>query len=200
MTIKDFQLRISKFRKDEIALSALLSLLALVLNVLYIRKCNEVHWLSISGYDHFLQSTLTSWLHSRYLNPDAMSLYSHPGFGILMTPLTALNYLISSITGNNCANLVLAILLIIMFITEAIFLKKILNEYIGLNLSLALILSILFCGMTYVLLMSFTPDHFAFSQFLLILFVYLWTQNQQGNSKKMCLMTIFENIAQMVPL
>ena len=191
MTIKDFKLRISKFRKDEIALSALLSLLALVLNVLYIRKCNEVHWLSISGYDHFLQSTLTSWLHSRYLNPDAMSLYSHPGFGILMTPLTALNYLISSITGNNCANLVLAILLIIMFITEAIFLKKILNEYIGLNLSLALILSILFCGMTYVLLMSFTPDHFAFSQFLLILFVYLWTQNQQGNSKKMCLMTIF---------
>lgn len=190
MTTKGFLQRISKLRKDEIALSAWLLVLTIVLNVLYIRKCNEVHWVAISGYDHFLQSTLTNWFHSRYLNSDTMSLYSHPGLGILMAPFSALNYIISSISGSNCANFVLAFIQMSMLITETILLKRIINEYIGLKLSLSLILSIFFSGMAYVLLMSFTPDHFAFSQFLLVLYVYLFTRNQQGNRKMMCFITI----------
>ena len=190
MTTKGFLQRISKLRKDEVALSAWLLVLTIVLNVLYIRKCNEVHWVTISGYDHFLQSTLTNWFHSRYLNSDTMSLYSHPGLGILMAPFSALNYIISSISGSNCANFVLAFIQMSMLITETILLKRIINEYIGLKLSLSLILSIFFSGMAYVLLMSFTPDHFAFSQFLLVLYVYLFTRNQQGNRKMMCFITI----------
>lgn len=190
MTTKGFLQRISKLRKDEVALSAWLLVLTIVLNVLYIRKCNEVHWVAISGYDHFLQSTLTNWFHSRYLNSDTMSLYSHPGLGILMAPFSALNYIISSISGSNCANFVLAFIQMSMLITETILLKRIINEYIGLKLSLSLILSIFFSGMAYVLLMSFTPDHFAFSQFLLVLYVYLFTRNQQGNRKMMCFITI----------
>ena len=190
MTTKGFLQRISKLRKDEIALSAWLLVLTIVLNVLYIRKCNEVHWVAISGYDHFLQSTLTNWFHSRYLNSDTMSLYSHPGLGILMAPFSALNYIISSISGSNCANFVLAFIQMSMLITETILLKRIINEYIGLKLSLSLILSIFFSGMAYVLLMSFTPDHFAFSQFLLVLYVYLFTRNQQGNRKMLCFITI----------
>ena len=190
MTTKGFIQRILKLRRDEVALSALLLVLTFVLNVLYIRKCNEVHWVTISGYDHFLQSTLTNWFHSRYLNSDTMSLYSHPGLGILMAPFSALNYIISSISGCNCANFVLAFIQMSMLITETILLKRIINEYIGLKLSLSLILSIFFSGMAYVLLMSFTPDHFAFSQFLLVLYVYLFTRNQQGNSKMMCFITI----------
>ena len=190
MTTKGFLQRISKLRKDEVALSAWLLVLTIVLNVLYIRKCNEVHWVAISGYDHFLQSTLTNWFHSRYLNSDTMSLYSHPGLGILMAPFSALNYIISSISGSNCANFVLAFIQMSMLITETILLKRIINEYIGLKLSLSLILSIFFSGMAYVLLMSFTPDHFAFSQFLLVLYVYLFTRNQQGNRKIMCFITI----------
>lgn len=188
MTIKDFHLRISKFRKDEIALSALLLVLTLVLNVLYIRKFYGVYCPLISGYDPYLLSTLTNWLHSPYLNSN--SIYSHPGLGILMVPLSVFNYILSSMVGTNCANFVLAIILMIMYITENVLLKRIFNEYIGLNLSLSIILSSLFCGMAYVLLMSFTPDHFAFSQFFLILYIYLWSKNKQDYRKKLDVITI----------
>ena len=190
MTIKDFQLRISKFRKDEIALSALLLVLTLVLNVLYIRKFFGVDWPLISGYDQFLLSTLDNWFQSRYLNSNFVVIYSHPGFGLFMAPLSALNYILLSITGSSYAIYILSIILMILFITETILLKRILNEYIGIKLSLSFILSTLFSGMAYALLMSFTPDHFAFSQFFLILFVYLWTENKNGNKKTLSVITI----------
>lgn len=189
MTIKDFQLRISKLRKDEIALSALLLVLTLVLNVLYIRKYYGVYCPLISGYDPYLLSTLTNWLHSPFLNSN--SIYSHPGFGILMVPLSVVNYILSSIAGSNCANFFIAIILMIMFITETVLLKRIFNEYIGLKLFLSIMLSVLFCGIAYTLLMSFTPDHFAFSQFFFILYVYLWTKNKNKNRKKLDIITIF---------
>lgn len=189
MAIKNNILQLFTPRKGEIAFSAFLLALTLVLNLLYIGKYYGVSWPSISGYDQFLLSTLTDWLHSRYLNPDFTAVYSHPGFGIAMAPLYAVNYILSSIIGSNCANFVLAIVLMTMFIAETILLKRILNEHIGLKLPVSFILSTLFSGLAYVLLMSFTPDHFAFSQFLLILYVYLWTKNQQGNSGKLDLVT-----------
>lgn len=189
MAIKNNILQLFTPRKGEIAFSIFLLALTFVLNLLYIGKYYGVSWPSISGYDQFLLSTLTDWLHSRYLNPDFTAVYSHPGFGIAMVPLYAVNYILSSIIGSNCANFVLAIVLMTMFIAETILLKRILNEHIGLKLPVSFILSTLFSGLAYVLLMSFTPDHFAFSQFLLILYVYLWTKNQQGNSGKLDLVT-----------
>lgn len=189
MAIKNNILQLFTPRKGEIAFSIFLLALTFVLNLLYIGKYYGVSWPSISGYDQFLLSTLTDWLHSRYLNPDFTAVYSHPGFGIAMAPLYAVNYILSSIIGSNCANFVLAIVLMTMFIAETILLKRILNEHIGLKLPVSFILSTLFSGLAYVLLMSFTPDHFAFSQFLLILYVYLWTKNQQGNSGKLDLVT-----------
>lgn len=188
MTTKWFLQKISKLRKDEIALSALLLVLTFVLNVLYIRKFYGVYCPLISGYDPYLLSTLTNWIHSPYLNSN--SIYSHPGFGLLMAPLSVLNYILSSIAGSNCADFVLAIILMTMFILETILIKRIINEYIGLKLALSLILSIFFSGMSYVILMSFTPDHFAFSQFFLIVFVYLWIPNRQKNRKKIWFLTM----------
>lgn len=188
MTTKWFLQKISKLRKDEIALSALLLVLTFVLNVLYIRKFYGVYCPLISGYDPYLLSTLTNWIHSPYLNSN--SIYSHPGLGLLMAPLSVLNYILSSIAGSNCADFVLAIILMTMFILETILIKRIINEYIGLKLALSLILSIFFSGMSYVLLMSFTPDHFAFSQFFLIVFVYLWIPNRQKNRKKIWFLTM----------
>ena len=188
MAIKNNILQLFTPRKGEIAFSAFLLALTLVLNLLYIRKFYGVFWPLISGYDQFLLSTLTNWLHSPYLNSNPI--YSHPGFGILVAPLSAVNYILSSISGNNCANFILAIILMAMFITETILLKRILNEHIGLKLSVSLILSTLFSGMAYVLLMSFTPDHFAFSQFFLILDVYLWTKKQQENRKMLDIVAI----------
>ena len=142
MTTKWFLQKISKLRKDEIALSALLLVLTFVLNVLYIRKFYGVYCPLISGYDPYLLSTLTNWIHSPYLNSN--SIYSHPGFGIIMAPLSVLNYILSFIAGSNCADFVLAIILMTMFILETILIKRIINEYIGLKLALSLILSIFF--------------------------------------------------------
>lgn len=190
MTIKFLPLRINIIKKDEIALAALLLVIIFVINMLYIRKYYGVNWPIISGYDQFLQSTITSWEQSKYLNPNSMTLYSHPGFGLLMAPLYAINNLLSYLTGCNCANFLLSFTLIIMFIIETILLKRILNEYIGLNIYQSLILSFFFSGMAYVLLMSFTPDHFAFSQFFLILYVYLWTKNQRDNRKRLDIATL----------
>lgn len=141
MTIKFLPLRINIIKKDEIALAALLLVIIFVLNMLYIRKYYGVNWPIISGYDQFLQSTITSWEQSKYLNPNSMTLYSHPGFGLLMAPLYAINYLLSYLTGCNCSNFLLSFTLIIMFIIETILLKRILNEYIGLNIYQSLILS-----------------------------------------------------------
>ena len=190
MIIKHNLFRFSIVRKDEIAVAALLLVLSFVLNVLYIRKFYGVYCPIISGYDPYLLSTLTNWLHSPYLNSN--SIYSHPGFGILLAPFSAINYMLSSIVGSNCADYILSVILTMMFVTEAILLKRILNEYVGLNLSLSRLLSLQFCGMAYVLLMAFTPDHFAFSQFFLIMYVYLWANNHNNdrNENKLSIVTL----------
>lgn len=55
------------------------------------------------------------------------------------------------------------------------------NDYLGLNCIYSAILPLFFSFTSMGMLMSFTPDHFAFSQFFLILFVYLWSIKRLGN-------------------
>lgn len=71
-----------------------------------------------------------------------------------------------------------------MYVTEVILLKRILEDYVGLNSFESVLLSVLFGFMAYVLLMSFTPDHFAFSQFFLILYIFLWTKRESSGLHK----------------
>ena len=161
-----------RIKKNEIILSVFLLVVSLALNILYLRKFYGVYCPIISGYDPYLLSTITNWFHSPYINSN--SLYSHPGFGILLVPLSLINSIMSLITGSNCANFLLTIILIAMYIIEIILIKRLLNECIGLTLFESMLLSILYSGMAFVLLMSFTPDHFAFSHFFLILYIYVW--------------------------
>lgn len=173
---------LKKINKKEIPLLILLFSVSIFLNVLYLHKFYGVFFPIISGYDPYLLSTLTDWSHTQYLH--SSSLFSHPGFAIITLPFAVLNTLVSFFIGTNCANFILSITLTLMYVASVIFLKKILEELVYLKPHEALILSLLFGSMAYVLIMSFTPDHFAFSQFFLILYTYLWTKNKSKETQK----------------
>lgn len=169
-------------RKNEFPLLILLFVVSIILNVLYLYNFYGVYYPIISGYDPYLLSTVTEWTHSPYIHSN--SIFSHPGFSIIALPIAIINALVSFFVGSNCANFILSIILMFMYVTEVILLKRILEDYVGLNSFESVLLSVLFGFMAYVLLMSFTPDHFAFSQFFLILYIFLWTKRESSGLHK----------------
>ena len=167
-------------KKNELPLIVILFCVSLFTNTLYIKQFYGVFWPIVSGYDQFVLSTMTTWIDSDYLiNP--RNIITHPGFGIFLLPIYLINSCISFVVGGNSANFILAMILTIMYVLEGLFLKRILNDYLGLNYIYSTILALFFSFTSMGMLMSFTPDHFAFSQFFLILFVYLWTRERLGN-------------------
>lgn len=170
-------------RKDDLPLLVILCGIVIYLNYIYLSKFYGVFWPIISGYDQYILSSLTVWGASDYLiNP--RNVFSHPGLAIFLLPLFFVNNVISYLVGSNCANFILGFILSVMYVIEGILIKRILTDYINLDSIVSSLLSLMFCSMGMCLLMSFTPDHFAFSQFFLVLYTYLLSKELSGKSNR----------------
>ena len=120
----------------------------------------------ISGYDPMTIIMVSRW--NIDYNP-----HRHPLYAFFCWPLHQLNGWLRQLTGTDCALYILATLLVMGAVYGMVFFRRTLRSCIGLSAADSNLLTLLFYSMAYVLLMFFTPDHFAFSMPLLLLTVYL---------------------------
>ncbi|NPD91095.1 DUF6080 domain-containing protein [Xylanibacter muris] len=120
----------------------------------------------VSGYDPLTLITISSWT-------DGYNVYRHPLLAFMMYPLYLLNTVLGEIFGINCALFICAVLMSVCSFYSFVFLRRILTDVIGLGKTDAGILAALFFSFGYVLVISFTPDHFGLSMcmFLIVLYV-----------------------------
>ena len=120
----------------------------------------------MSGFDPISYSVLTQW-------NLGFSVVRHPLLAFLLYPLYGLNQLLWSLTGANCAQLIMAALLLFCGFYAFIFIYRTLREVIGVGRSDAVMLAFFFFGCAYILLALFVADHFCLSLFLLTLTLYV---------------------------
>jgi hypothetical protein len=126
----------------------------------------------LSGFDSLIYSTLTQW----HL---AFFVHRHPLLADMLWPLTQLNSLLYSWTGLNMAQVIVAVLLLMMTLYSFVFIRRTLREVVGLGRIDANLLAYLTFSFAYVTLTYIVPDHFAPSMTLLTLTMYLAGKKMQ---------------------
>lgn len=116
----------------------------------------------MSGFDPITYSVLTHW-HQGY---DALR---HPLLAFMMYPLYGLNQLLWWMTGANCCQLIMDIVLTFCGFYSSIFLHRILHRTMGVSTPAAFLLTCLFLFSAYIIVAMIVPDHFCLSLFLLML-------------------------------
>ena len=119
-----------------------------------------------SGFDQFTYIVVTKWR-------PLFELYRHPMLAIMLWPLTWINSMLSDYFHMNCAIYVIAVTYTLVSTATWCLLYAIFRRRIGLSRTSSLLLLLFYFGFAYVLLASFVPDHMIWTQFLLILTIYL---------------------------
>ena len=172
-------LKLFRLRREELLPACVFLLIILVFHALIISKfwvlfADYYHadsWrifmrnYHMSGFDPISYHVLTDW-------HQGFNLLRHPLLAYMFYPLYLLNQLLWTLTGANCAQLVMAAVLLFCGFYSFIFMHRILRDVIGLNRMGAAILTFFFFGCAYILLSLIVADHFAISLFLLLLTVY----------------------------
>lgn len=159
-----------KIRSDERLISIVFVIIAIIFNTIYIYQFYGIFWPKVSGYDPWVHSAITDWVHAPYVHQDS---FVHSLFAFFLFPLYGLNYLCSKLFGFNCADFIIAIVLVFNSLYSFIFLKRIFSEIVGISNRDSIILCILFFSFAYIMLMIVVPEHFPFSMFLLITLLYI---------------------------
>ncbi len=120
----------------------------------------------VSGYDPLTLITISSWI-------DIYNVQRHPLLAFLISPLSLLNSGLAELTGINCALFITAALMSACAFYSFVFLRRTLCEVIGLGAADANLLSALFFSFAYVMVICFAPDHFGFSQCMLLIVLYV---------------------------
>lgn len=169
-----------RIRKEERWQALICLLFVIVLNGLFIYRLSpffmqegfgpylrqfqrEYH---LSGYDPLTYLAVTDW--GTFYN-----VYRHPFLAFLVYPLYLLNSGLSSFLGVNCVQYVVALLLIFCSLYSYLFTYRIHREIIGLVHSDAVLMSVFYFSMAYIMLSVIVPDHFTISMFLLLLTFYV---------------------------
>lgn len=172
---------IFRIKREERLPSLLAMTVILLLNAMFVAKMYDkftpimshsettrtmLRHFHVSGYDPLTLITISSWT-------DGYNVYRHPLLAFIMYPLYLLNMMLEEIFGINCALFICAALMSVCSLYSFVFLRRILTEVIGLGNTDAGILTSLFLSFGYVLVISFTPDHFGLSMcmFLIVLYV-----------------------------
>lgn len=121
---------------------------------------------TVSGFDPITYCVLTDW-EPKY------EIYRHPLLAYFEYPFYLLNIGLTAVTGTNCAQLIVATLLVFFACYTWIFLYRILREIIGVKRVDAVITSMFFYSFGYVMLTFMVPDHFAVSMFMLVTCLYI---------------------------
>ena len=166
-------------RHDEYAISAIVAVLLLVLHYYFISRF--IH--QFAHYDAASQYVFLANFHMAGFDPtgyDILAKWSmiydilrHPLLAWMMWPLYAINQLLWHISGMNCAQFIIGILLFFCAFYSGIFIYRLLRHNIGTSTIGATLLTTFFFTFAYVMVSIIVPDHFAISLFLLLLAIYI---------------------------
>ena len=122
--------------------------------------------LHLSGYDPLTYMAVTDW--------DVLyQVYRHPLLAFMVWPLWALNQGLTALTGVNCVQYLVALLLTACSFYSLIFLYRIHREVVGLSQGDATLLTAFCFSFAYIMLSVIVPDHFTLSMFLLLTLLYI---------------------------
>lgn len=119
----------------------------------------------MSGFDPITYAVLTDW-HQGY------DLLRHPLLGLMMYPLYLLNQGLWALTGANCCQLIMGVLLWVCGTYAWLMLYRVVHELVGLGRALSILFSALGFGFAYILIATIVPDHFGLSLALLLSLLY----------------------------
>lgn len=171
--------RIFKIRRNERALAGVIMLLVVALNVMMVvaffpamsvmhgdceRQILDVF--NVSGFDAHSYYEITS-------GEPRFETTRHPLFFIYLYPLYLLNQPLTALTGVNCMQPLMALLLVFCSFYGHIFLFRILREVVGIRRREAALLTLLCLSMASMMISVCVPDHFILSFFLLMLTLYV---------------------------
>ena len=94
-------------------------------------------------------------------------------------PLYLVNRLLMWLTGANCVQFVVAVVLVVSAVYSALMLYRILHELVGIVRGEALLLVVMYFSFAYVMLAVMVPDHFALSMTVLLTTIYACGRRQQ---------------------
>lgn len=170
---------IFRIRKDERWMALAASLVFIALNALVICKyfdkfsvlSKNYHSLfvknfHISGFDPLTYEAVSRWTTS-------YNIYRHPLLAFFMYIPNQINQGLIALTGMNCVQFVVAVILIFCALYSFIFLYRIFKEVVELSRIDSILLDALTFSFAYVLVASMVPDHFVMSMFMLILTLYV---------------------------
>ena len=172
---------IFRIKRGEALPAAVAAVAALALNAFFVYKMYGVltppgnaaklqrhifNYFYISGYDPITLVTVSSWT-------DLYNVQRHPLLAFLISPLSLLNAGLTPLTGLNCALFITAALMAACAFYSLVFLRRTLTEVIGLGPLDANLLTTLFFSFGYVMVITFTPDHFGFSMCMLLIVLYV---------------------------
>ncbi|MGI6232158.1 MAG: DUF6080 domain-containing protein [Prevotella sp.] len=166
-------------KREERKLSWMLLAFIVILNVLFIYKYYETispiggewtkyiqQFISVSGLDPYTYIIVTDW-QPRY------EIFRHPLIAIFYYPAYLLNQGLMALTGINCAQFVVGIVVVFCIFYGLLFLYRIFREVIGIAASASFLLTLMTFSMGYMMIISFFPDHFNLSFFMLMLTLYV---------------------------
>lgn len=147
----------------------------------------------ISGFDPLTYHVISDWT-------TAYNVYRHPLLAFMMWPVSMLNKGLIWLTGYNCATILTALILVACSVYSCLFLYRIIYNVMGLKAKEAYALVALYFSFGFVFLSSMVPDHFAFSQFALLMTLWLSAEKlRKGSALNMwqtiCLFTLTAGIS-----
>jgi len=120
----------------------------------------------VSGFDAYTYSMLVDW-------NIVYDLYRHPLIAFFFYPFYLLNQGLIWLTGINCAQFIVAAILLVGIFYSYIFMYRIFRELLGLCRFDANLLSVMLYSFAYVMVSMLVPDHFGISMPLLIMALYI---------------------------
>lgn len=172
-------LSLFRIRKDERWLALVSALVFLALNAMVVCKYFDVfsrfhrfYWpvfirrFHVSGFDPITYYVVTEW-HASY------NVYRHPLLAFFMYPLYLLNQGLMWLTGMNCVQLIVAVLLTVAAMYAAVYMRRIFREIVGLRNLEAYIMTAFTFSFAYVMVPYTVPDHFALSMTMLLVVLYV---------------------------
>ena len=169
-----------RLKPEERVQAAVALTVIVVLNALFIFRLHELflqpgfgpYWkvfereLHLSGYDPYTYLTVTDW-------DVVYEAHRHPLLAFFIWPLWLLNQGLTWVTGVNCVQYIVALIVIASSLYSYVFLYRIHREVVGLRRDDATLLTMFAFSMAYLLLSVIVPDHFTVSMFLLLMTFYI---------------------------
>lgn len=185
-----------RIRREERLPALAVVLLSVALHALVIsayfgkfsRICDSYKWyfvknFHVSGYDPLTYNVVSDW-DMRY------NVFRHPLLAYFMYVPSAVNRWLTELTGINCVQFVVALILVTFTVYSFVFLFRIFREVLGLGYADSLILASMNYSFAYVIVASVVPDHFILSMTVLVMTLYLCGMKLRHGSRLSRLQTV----------